>query len=172
MRNSSTQANLAMLVFRTRARILPQAPCAAYTDKQDGSGGNEMIYPIYVHKDSGSAFSAEISDFSGCFSAADDLQGLPQAIQEAAELYFEGEEMKVPNASSIEELEATGNYTGGQLLLIDIDTGKLESKCVRINITIPANIVSKIDKSIASSPLSRSGFLAKAATDLLKHYSR
>ena len=42
-----------------------------------------MLYPVYVHKDEGSAYGLTFPDFPGCFSAADDLADLPGIDQEA-----------------------------------------------------------------------------------------
>ena len=61
-----------------------------------------MLYPIYVHKDEGSAYGAIFPDFPGCFAAADDLQGLPRAAQEAAEAHFGADDEPIPDASSPE----------------------------------------------------------------------
>jgi len=56
-----------------------------------------MIYPVYVHLgDAEHAHGATIPDFPGCFSAADDWQDLPAKIQEAIEVYCEGEALEIP----------------------------------------------------------------------------
>jgi len=60
-----------------------------------------MLYPVYVHKDQDSAYGLTFPDFEGCFSAADDLQDLERMAQEAVELHFEGEDMPLPQPSSL-----------------------------------------------------------------------
>lgn len=122
-----------------------------------------MLYPVYVHKDENSAFGATIPDFPGCFSAADDWGELPQKVREAVELYFEGEDLPIPAASSISTLEVSVDYTGGQWVFIDINIAKLNTKAVRLNITLPEGLVSRIDDKARASGMSRSGFLAVAA---------
>ena len=39
---------------------------------------------------------AEVPDFPGCFSAADDWQDLPRRVQEAVEVWCMGEDMDLP----------------------------------------------------------------------------
>ena len=91
-----------------------------------------MLYPVYVHVgDDQYAHSVTIPDFPGCFSAADEWDDLPANIQEAVELHIDGEEMDIPEPSSIEAmlaLEQSGEYEGGLWMLIDIDMGKLDTR--------------------------------------------
>lgn len=64
-----------------------------------------MLYAVYVHLgDEGHAHGVTIPDFPGCFSAADSWEDLPGKIQEAVELYFEGEDLEVPRPTPLEEL--------------------------------------------------------------------
>ena len=66
-----------------------------------------MLYPVYVHVgDDQYAHSVTIPDFPGCFSAADEWDDLPANIQEAVELHIDGEEMGIPEPSSIEAMLA------------------------------------------------------------------
>jgi predicted RNase H-like HicB family nuclease len=70
-----------------------------------------MLYPAYVHiGDNQRAHGVTIPDFSGCFSAADKWEDLPHMIQEAAEVYFEGEDIAVPAPTSLEQLAAAPEY--------------------------------------------------------------
>lgn len=79
-----------------------------------------MIYPAYIHKDKQSAWGATLPDFPGCFAAADALDDLPAAVQEAVEVYFEGESMDLPAPTTPDALPHGREYTGGQWLLVDI----------------------------------------------------
>jgi predicted RNase H-like HicB family nuclease len=121
-----------------------------------------MLYPVYVHKDSESAYGVTFPDFPGCFSASDDLEGLPRLAQEAVEVHFEGEDTEIPPPTALEKLAADPAYEGGAWLLIDIDLAKVNPKSVRLNISLPANLVGEIDRYVAEHHMTRSG-LAKAA---------
>lgn len=85
-------------------------------------------YPIYVHTgDEKHAYGVSIPDFPGCYSAADSLDDLPQMIQEAAEVYFEGEELDIPPPSRLEELRHDPQFTGGEWQMVEIDTERLKA---------------------------------------------
>jgi predicted RNase H-like HicB family nuclease len=123
-----------------------------------------MLYSVYVHLgDDKHAHGVTIPDFPGCFSAADDWDSLPANIQEAIELYCEGEDMEIPVPTPLEQLVSRPEYEGGAWLLVDVDVSRLSTKPVRINISLPENLVQDIDRYAKSHHLTRSGFLARAA---------
>ena len=125
-----------------------------------------MIYAVYVHKgDENHAHGVTIPDFPGCFSAADDWDDLPAMIQEAIESHCKGDAKDLPAPTPLDHLMEDPHYTDGAWLLVDIDTKKLDTKSVRLNISLPANLVARIDDHAKANHLSRSGFLAKAAED-------
>lgn len=122
-----------------------------------------MLYPIYVHKDEGSAYGATFPDFPGCFAAADDLQGLPRAAQEAAEAHFSGDDDPIPEPSAPEAWASDAAYSGGYWMLVDIDLAKVRAKAVRLNISLNESLVQRIDAAAKARGQSRSAFLATAA---------
>jgi predicted RNase H-like HicB family nuclease len=129
-----------------------------------------MLYPVYVHLgDEQHAHGVTIPDFPGCFSAADEWQDLPAMIQEAIELWCEGQELELPKPSGLETLAKNSEYDGGIWMLIDIDTSKLETKSVRLNISLPQGLVTEIDSYAKSHGATRSGFLAQAARQAMRH---
>lgn len=123
-----------------------------------------MLYPVYVHLgNEKEAHGVVFPDFPGCFSAADTWEGLPAAIQEAVEAHFAGEADTVPPPTALEQLASDPAYQGGVWVLAEIDLGRIESKPVRLNISLPSHLVRQIDEFAAANHLTRSGFLAKAA---------
>ena len=122
-----------------------------------------MLYPVYIHVgDNKHAHGVVFPDFEGCFSAADTWEELPAAIQEAAETYFyDGAPVPVP--SKLEKLTKQKEYQGGVWMLADINVSKLRTKSVRLNISLPENVISTIDDYTKRHRLSRSAFIAKAA---------
>jgi predicted RNase H-like HicB family nuclease len=107
-------------------------------------------------------------DFPGCFSASDDLEELPRLAQEAVEVHFEGENVQIPPPTAIEKLAADPAYAEGVWLLIDIDLAKVNTKSVRLNISLPVNLAGEIDRYAAEHHMTRSGFLAKAAQQAMR----
>jgi len=127
-----------------------------------------MLYPVYVYPgDADHAHGVEVPDFPGCFSAADDLQDLPRMVQEAVEVWCDGEDVDLPVPSGLNALVAKPDYTGGAWMLVDVDVSRLDvrsnKKPVRVNISLPAGLVHDIDRAARASGATRSGFLAKAA---------
>lgn len=122
-----------------------------------------MLYPIYVHKDEDSAYGVTFPDFPGCFSGADDAQDIPRLAQEAVEAHFFGDSDAIPVASTPDHWATSKEYKGGFWMLVDIDLSKVSTKAVRLNISLPENLVHRIDASARERHMSRSAFLAKAA---------
>lgn len=123
-----------------------------------------MLYPVYVHPgDESHAHGVTFPDFPGCFSAADEWADLPRLIQEAVEVYFEGETAAIPPPTPLEVLARDPAHAGGTWLLVDIDLERINPRRVRLNVSLPASLVARIDRYAAAHHLSRSGFLAQAA---------
>ena len=129
-----------------------------------------MLYPIYVHTAPGSAYGAIFPDFPGCFTASDDLANLPSSAQEAFEAHYGADEDPIPPASTPEQWVDDPDYQGGFWLLVDIDPSKIRSRAVRLNISLPENLVARIDTAAKGLGQSRSAFLAKAAEQQLNHF--
>lgn len=128
-----------------------------------------MLYPVYVHVgDDQQAHGVTFPDFPGCFSAADDWDSLLGAIQEAVEAHFHGEPDVVPAPTPLEQLVGDPDYQGGIWLLADIDLSRIETKPVRLNISLPYNLVQQIDAWANAHHMTRSGFLAKAAQQAMQ----
>lgn len=122
-----------------------------------------MLYPVYVYPgDINTAHGVTFPDFPGCFSAADRWEDLPKAIQEAAEAHFADGE-NVPPPSDLAALSAQDQYQGGMWFLADLDLSRLSVKAVRVNITLPENLLHTIDRYAQDHHMSRSAFLARAA---------
>lgn len=122
-----------------------------------------MLYPIYVHKEEGTAYGASFPDFPGCFAASDDLQGLPSAAQEAAEAHFGADDEPIPAPSTPEAWAGNADFAGGYWMLVEIDLAKVRSKAIRLNISLAEGLLHRIDATAKSRGQSRSAFLATAA---------
>lgn len=122
-----------------------------------------MLYPVYVHKDEGSAYGLTFPDFPGCFSAADQIEDLPHMAQEAVEVYFDGEDIEAQPPSAPEQWAHDARFAGGYWMLVEIDLSKISRRPMRLNISLPEHLVRRIDDYAKTHHLSRSGFIAKAA---------
>jgi predicted RNase H-like HicB family nuclease len=132
-----------------------------------------MLYPVYAHPgDEDHAHGVTLPDFPGCFAAADEWDALPAAVQEALELYFEGEDIAVAPPTPLEKLAADPQYQGGVWMLLDLDLSRLRPKAVRVNISLPESLIRRIDDHARARHLSRSGFLAQAAERAMEGEAR
>ena len=126
-----------------------------------------MLYPIYVHKEQDSAYGAifpDIPDIPGCFAGADDAQVIPRAAQEAVEAHFGADDDPIPVPTTPDAWNNHPDYQdGGFWMLVDIDLSKVRSRAVRLNISLPENLVQRIDAAARRRGQSRSAFLATAA---------
>ena len=120
-----------------------------------------MKYLGYVESgDEQHASSVVLPDFPGCFSAVDDEQNLNDAVQEAVELHFEGEDFDLPTPLTLGEVQQLPDFGySGVWMWFDIDTDKISTKPQRVNITIPTNILDKLDTLAANQHTSRSGMV-------------
>jgi metal-responsive CopG/Arc/MetJ family transcriptional regulator len=48
-------------------------------------------------------------------------------------------------------------------MLVDVDLSKVNTRAIRLNISLPENLIGKIDQAAAARRMSRSAFLAMAA---------
>jgi predicted RNase H-like HicB family nuclease len=128
-----------------------------------------MLYPVYVHMgDEAHAHGVTFPDFPGCFAAADEWEGLPAAIQEAVEAHFHDEPEAVPPPTPLDRLASDPQYQGGVWLLAEVDLSRIDTRPVRLNISLPANLVQQIDAWADAHHLTRSGFLARAAQQAMR----
>ena len=128
-----------------------------------------MLYPVYIHLgDDNNAHGATIPDFPGCFTAADQWQDLPRMVQEAIELWCEGQGVDLPAPTPLERLAVEPDYQGGVWLVVDVAVSRLETKPVRINVSLPKGLLDEIDGYAKAHGATRSGFLAKAAQKAMK----
>ncbi|CAK0766412.1 antitoxin HicB [Gammaproteobacteria bacterium] len=130
-----------------------------------------MFYPLYVHYEEGSAYGGTFPDFPGCFTAADELADLPRMAQEAVEVFFEGEDFEIPNPSAINRWKDHADYQDGFWLLVEIDLARVNAKPMRLNVSLPAQLVQRIDRYADTHHMTRSGFLAQAAVNSLEQRS-
>ncbi|MDD2500376.1 MAG: type II toxin-antitoxin system HicB family antitoxin [Geobacter sp.] len=124
-----------------------------------------MLYPIYIHTgDEQHAHGVTIPDFPGCFSAADSWEDIPRFVQESVELYCDGEDMELPAPTALEVLARDSEYSGGVWMLVDVDLSRLMTKAKRVNVTIPENLLVRIDRYAEAHHMTRSGLFAQAAS--------
>ncbi|TPK64322.1 type II toxin-antitoxin system HicB family antitoxin [Mesorhizobium sp. B2-3-3] len=122
-----------------------------------------------IHKDAGSDFGVSFPDFPGVITAGKDLDEARIMAEEALALHIEGlveDGDAVPEPSSLEAVMADADNRDGVAILV---AAKTEArKTVRINVTLPDDVLQRIDAFAEAHGYTRSGFLAKAAEKVMK----
>ena len=119
-------------------------------------------YVALIHKDADSDFGVSFPDFPGCISAGATLGEAAAMGAEALAGHIElmsDEGLPVPEPSS---LEAVMEHADGVPVMVPAAVRK-PVRAVRANITVPEDILAKIDAFAESQGMSRSGFLTHAA---------
>jgi len=122
-----------------------------------------MLFPVVIHKDDDSCYSVSIPDMPGCFTAGESMLEAVSNVQQAAECHYFGEP-DLPTPSDMEKWIKEPDYKDGVWVMVDIDLSRLQVKAKRVNITIPENLLSRIDRYVLAHHLTRSGLLAQAAS--------
>ncbi|MCV6587609.1 MAG: type II toxin-antitoxin system HicB family antitoxin [Marinobacterium sp.] len=128
-----------------------------------------MYYPVIIHKEDNSDYTVVAPDIPGIITAGSSYEDALQMVREAIEGHLEclselGAE--IPKGSQISDLSDHEDYKGGLWALVDIDITPYMGKAKKINVTLPGNLLSSIDKAVAKSKshyTDRSKFLAYAA---------
>ena len=134
-----------------------------------------MKYPVLIHKESSSDFGVTVPDLPGCYSAGTTMEDALESAQEAVLTHVEGllmDQEPIPTPSSVESLLPEWNEKGAVWALVPVDLSALSKKAKRINITVPENLLRKIDAFAMKDGDSRSGLLVTAALQYIAQKQR
>ena len=121
-------------------------------------------YIAIIHKDANSDYGVSFPDLPGVITAGRTLDEARAMATEALAFHLEGlaeDGEAVPEPSTLEEIMAIAENKDGVAVLIDAPAADVKS--VRVNITLPADVLGEIDKYAEREGFTRSGFLAQAA---------
>ena len=124
-----------------------------------------MRYPIAIEPgDETHAFGVVVPDLPGCYSAGDTLDAAIDNAKEAIELWLEtviDDGGAVPQPQSITEHQGNPEFAGWVWAVVPVDLSALSDKVERVNITLPARVLRRIDAAAKAAGESRSGFIAR-----------
>ncbi len=121
-------------------------------------------YIALIHKDRGTEYGVSFPDLPGCISAGATLDEARSMAAEALALHLEGmvaDGEAIPEPSSLEDIMSNKENLDGVAVLIPAPAQA--AKTVRVNITLPEDVLSEIDRYAEREGFTRSGFLAQAA---------
>jgi predicted RNase H-like HicB family nuclease len=122
-----------------------------------------------IHKEAESDYGVSFPDFPGCVTAGRNLDEARTMAEEALALHIEGltaDGEAIPEASSLESVMNDPDNRNGVAILVKVASPV--AKTVRVNITLPDDVLNAIDHYAENHGLTRSGFLAKAAKESMK----
>src|SRR5580658_56325 len=117
-----------------------------------------------IHKDADSDYGVSFPDLPGVISAGSTLDEARRMGGEALALHLEGmaeDREAIPEPSSLESIMADPANKDGVAVLIPVAEGL--ARTVRVNITMPEDVLRDIDAYAEQHGFTRSGFLATAA---------
>ncbi|WP_241499299.1 type II toxin-antitoxin system HicB family antitoxin [Chromobacterium sphagni] len=132
-------------------------------------GTKTMLFPIAIEPgDTDHAYGVIVPDIPGCFSAGDTLDEAMSSAKEAIDLHLEGldeDDAIIPTAGTVQAHSANPEYQGFIWAVVEVDITRYLGKATKINVTLPANLIRRIDDFVGAHPEydSRSGFLARSA---------
>lgn len=121
-----------------------------------------MNYIALIHKEENSDYGVSFPDFPGCVSDGETLEQVKIMAQEALISHINIlKEMheQIPSPSTLEEIMACHENRSAIAFLVEVPS----HLTVRINITLPEDVLSIVDRRARKLNLSRSAFLAEAA---------
>lgn len=129
-----------------------------------------MRYPIVLHTDDNIRYGVTVPDLPGCFSAGDTFDEAMESAKEAIDLHAEGlteDGLDLPVARAIAEHQRNPDYVGGIWAVVDVDLSRYQGKAEKINITLTQRVLARVDEYARARGESRSGFLARAAQQVM-----
>ncbi|WP_046868741.1 type II toxin-antitoxin system HicB family antitoxin [Microvirga massiliensis] len=122
-------------------------------------------YVALVHKDAESDFGVSFPDFPGCVTAGSTLEEAASMAAEALAGHIElmiDEGMPVPEPTDLDMVMTDPENRSGVPVMVPAMVCKTP-KAVRVNITMPADVLEQIDRYADRHGYNRSGFLVQAA---------
>jgi len=124
-----------------------------------------MQYPVYVHRDTTTAFRASFPDFPGADVSGNSLEELKRNAQNIVELKYDGSEQLIPtptcDTSELRRLEMDDGE--GIWLFLDINMSRVTSRVVGLHISLREGVLNRVDSAARERHLTRSAFFTLAA---------
>lgn len=121
-------------------------------------------YIALIHKDADSEYGVSFPDVPGCITAGSTIDEARRMAGEALSFHLNGmaeDGEPWPATSSLDVIMEERENQDAVAFLVAVEDP--EPKVVRVNITIPEDVLAEIDRHAERHGSTRSGFLASAA---------
>ena len=129
-------------------------------------------YIALIHKEADSDYGVSFPDFPGLATAGRTLDEARAMAEEALIFHIEGlieDGEMIPEPSAIDIVMDDPAARDGVVTLISMKP--MAKRAVRVNVTLPEDILAEIDRYAERRGLTRSGFLARAAKRAMEEAS-
>ena len=126
-------------------------------------------YIAVVHKDPKSDFGVSFPDFPGCITAGTSIDEAKDMAHDALSLHVKGlleDGEDIPSPSKLEDIMENPEYSDSVAILV-VSVSETKARSVRVNITVPEDMLRKIDNIAKQRGMSRSSFLVNAAQNAI-----
>ena len=121
-------------------------------------------YMALIHNDVGSDYGVSFPDFPGCITVGANLDEARGRAEEVLAFHVEGmieDGAALPHPRGLEQVMADRENRDGVAILVPLEATAMRS--VRVDVTIPEDVLDRIDRFAAERGMDRSGFLTQAA---------
>ncbi|MBW1822074.1 MAG: type II toxin-antitoxin system HicB family antitoxin [Deltaproteobacteria bacterium] len=122
-----------------------------------------------VHKDPKSEFGVSFPDFPGCITAGSSIDEAKDMAHDALSLHIKGmleDGENIPVPSKLEDIMEDPDFSDAAAILV-VSVSETKPRSVRLNITMPEDMLRKIDTVAKKRGMSRSSFLVHAAQNAI-----
>ena len=126
-------------------------------------------YIAVVHKDPNSDFGVSFPDFPGCITAGGTIDEAKDMAHDALSLHIKGmleDGANIPVPSKLEDIMDDPDYSNAAAILV-VSVSEVKPRSVRVHITVPEDMLRKIDSVAKKRGMSRSSFLVHAAQNAI-----
>ncbi len=117
-------------------------------------------YIAIIHKKRNSDYGISFPDFKGCISAGKTMEEAKTMAQEALQFHIDGmleDHEELPNPNTLDQIKE--KHKDAEIFLIV--PASINTKSVRINMTIDEFLLRKLDKFVEEIGENRSSFIQK-----------
>jgi predicted RNase H-like HicB family nuclease len=126
-------------------------------------------YLAIIHKDPQSDYGVSFPDFPGCITAGCSIDEAKEMAQDALVLHIQGmaaDGERIPAPSKLDDILAQPDYADAAAILV-VSVAAPKPRTVRVNVTLPEDMLRKIDRIAKKRGMSRSSFLVHAAGSVI-----
>ncbi len=126
-------------------------------------------YIALLRKEPSSDYGVDFPDFPGCVTAGSSLDEARAMAQEALEFHIAGmieDREALPEPSGLELVMGAPGNTQAVAFLVTVAERKPRAR--RVNVTLPEDLLRRIDSVARNRGMNRSSFLAHAAAQAIK----